>query len=113
MDRCRRSDVALPGLCLWHQCAPSSNLDRRSGLTKLGRMTKYTVKFAKGRPIVIDEHGTPVAGAQVRTLNFPSGPVDVVADRKWGPDHRPATVDIDVNGTRMASVPVQSSRRLD
>lgn len=76
-------------------------------------MAKYAVKFAKGRPIVIDEHGKRVAGAQVRTLNFPSGPVDAVADRKWGPDHRPPTVDIDVNGTSIACVPVQSSRRLE
>lgn len=74
-------------------------------------MTKYAVKFAKGRPTVTDGHGKPVAGAQIRTLNFPSGPVDVLADRKCGRDHRPATVDIEVNGTRMASVPVQSSQR--
>jgi hypothetical protein len=76
-------------------------------------MIKYAVKFAKGRPVVVDEHGNSVPGAVVRRLNFPSGPVDCVEGRKWGTDHRPPTVDIEVNGVSFGSVSVQSSRRLE
>jgi hypothetical protein len=74
-------------------------------------MAKYAVKFAKGRPVVVDVHGNPVPGAVVRRLNFPGGPVDVAEARKWGPDHRPHTVDIEVNGVTVGAVPVQSARQ--
>jgi hypothetical protein len=74
-------------------------------------MAKYAVKFAKGRPVVVDEHGNQVPGAVVRQLNFPSGPVDVIEGRKWGPEHRPPTVDIEVNGATVTAVPVQSTRQ--
>jgi hypothetical protein len=76
-------------------------------------MIKHAVKFAKGRPVVVDEHGNPVPGAVVLRLNFPSGPVEYVEGRKLGADHRPPTVDIEVNGVSFGTVSVQSSRRLE
>ena len=87
----------------WESCYPCV---ARSSNT----MAKYTVKFAKGRPIVVDDHGNTVLGAVVHQLNFPSGPVDYIEGRKFGPDHRPPTVDIEVNGVRLAAVSVQSSQ---
>jgi hypothetical protein len=72
-------------------------------------LDKYKVKFAKGRPVVIDVHGNVVAGAVVRFLNFPSGPVEVIEGRKWGTEHRPSTADIDVEGLRVRSVPIRSA----
>lgn len=76
-------------------------------------MPKYLAKFAKGRPVVIDIDGNPVPNAVVRRLNFPSGPVEAVDGRKWGPDHRPPTVDIEVNGGMIRDVPVQTVNARD
>lgn len=73
-------------------------------------MAKYAVKFAKGRPIVIDDHGNAVPGAVVHQLNFRDGPVEYVEGRKFGPEHRPTSVDIEVNGVRLPRAPVQSAR---
>ena len=73
-------------------------------------MAKYAVKFAKGRPIVIDDQGNAVSGAVVHQLNFRDGSVECVEGRKFGPEHRPTTVDIEVNGIRLSRVPVQSTR---
>ena len=74
-------------------------------------MAKYFAKFAKGRPCVIDVDGKDVPGALVKRLNFPMGPVDVVEGRKWGPEHRPATVDIEVDGVPVRAVPVRSTKQ--
>lgn len=74
-------------------------------------MATYFAKFAKGRPYVIDADGKEVPGAVVRRLNFPMGPVDVVEGRKWGPEHRPPTVDIEVNGAVIRAVPVRSTKQ--
>jgi hypothetical protein len=70
---------------------------------------KIAVKFAKGRPFVVDEHGNPLPGAVVRRLNFPDGPVEVTAGRKWGPEHRPRSADIELNGVAVHAVPVRTS----
>lgn len=72
-------------------------------------MAKYFAKFAKGRPYVIDVDGRDVRGAVVKRLNFPMGPVDVVEGRKWGPEHRPPTADIEVDGVLVRAVPVRST----
>ncbi|MFO1086145.1 MAG: hypothetical protein U1E21_16410 [Reyranellaceae bacterium] len=74
-------------------------------------MAKYCAKFAKGRPYVVDVDGKDVPGAVVKRLNFPMGPVDVVGGRKWGPEHRPLTVDIEVNGAVIRAVPVRSIKQ--
>jgi hypothetical protein len=74
-------------------------------------MGKYVVKFAKGRPVVADVNGNRVSKAFVRVLNFPAGPVEVIEGRKWGPEHRPSTADIEIEGTRVQLVPVQNARR--
>jgi len=70
---------------------------------------KFVVKFAKGRPFVVDDNDKPVPGAVVRRLNFPDGPVEVTAGRKWGPEHRPRTADIELNGVELRGVPVKTS----
>jgi len=74
-------------------------------------MAKYAVKFAKGRPLVIDTHGNSVPQSVVLVLNFPGGPVQVIEGRKWGPEHRPTTADIRVEGKEIQSVPVQNLRK--
>lgn len=73
-------------------------------------MKKCAVKFAKSRPLVIDEHGNVVPGAKVKRLNFPGGPVEVVEGRKWGPEHRPRSADIEIEGVTIEAVPVRSSQ---
>ncbi len=73
-------------------------------------MAKYAVKFAKGRPFVVDEGGNRVPEAVVKRLHFPDGPVEVTEGRKWGPEHRPRTADIELKGAEFRSVPVQSSQ---
>jgi hypothetical protein len=98
LPQCGRATVACSG-----GGAPASQQ-----LKDLITMAKYAVKFAKGRPVVIDDHGKAVAGAVVHQLHFRDGPVQYVEGRRFGPEHRPMTVDIDVDGVRVPKVPVQT-----
>jgi hypothetical protein len=74
-------------------------------------MAKYAVKFAKGQPSVIDADGNAVPGSVVLVLNFREGPVPVIEGRRWGPQHRPTTADIRVDGREIRAVPVQTLRK--